>query len=468
MSYLALVEVVGLLACGVGIWFTLQARDRLTSDGRLTLLVVFALVGVVHFLDVLEWSGSSTADRLGDIFKVFTPAAWLFLLFVVRRDGLLTKVEEQNQQLDFFFEQAPMAVAVLDQEERYLACSQRWLELHEIRHSPLGIRLQDEPSPFSELWAPIVQHSKRRSAPHTGTERLEFSGGDRWLEWKARPFRRDQGIFGTILIVEDVTERVLAEQDREATQQRLMQQQNLETMGEIATGVAHDVNNMLQVISAHAVALEEERLDEEELRDSFSSIRSAIGSASGMTRWLLRYGRRNQATYERVNLGALLSQLTQVLQRAIPHNQRLAVRLPADQLIVLGVQTLLEQLIINLVLNARDAMSQGGEISVQLLRENERAILKVADEGSGIEEKLRDTILEPFFTTKGESGTGMGLAVVQRVVREHGAELEIASELGRGSCFSIYFPDPDVFKPHEDIGENGAYSETRRLLRELG
>lgn len=468
VTYLVLVEALGLVACCVGIWFTMQARGRLTADGRLTLLVIFALVGAVHFLDVLEWSGSSSADRLGDIIKVFTPAAWLFFLFVVRRDGLLTQVAEQNQQLDFFFEQAPMAVAVLDQNERYLACSQRWLELHQMRRSPVGLRIMEHATPYSDLWATIVHESKRKSAPHMGTERFELSLGDRWIEWKARPFQREEGIYGTILIVDDVTERVLEEQQRELTQQRLMQQQNMETMGEIATGVAHDVNNMLQVISAHAAALEEERLDEEELRDSFRSIRNAIGSASGMTRWLLRYGRRSDASFERVNLGDLLSQVSQILQRAIPHNQRLVVKLPAKATEVLGDQTLLEQLIINLVLNARDAMLKGGELSVLLVHEEGKAILKVQDQGTGIEEGLRETIMEPFFTTKGDNGTGMGLAVVRRVVREHGAELEIASELGRGSCFTIRFPDPEVFEPHQVDSERGAFSETRRLLRELG
>src|SRR5690606_15308412 len=126
------------------------------------------------------------ADRLGDIFKILTPAAWLFFLFVVRRDGLLNKVEEQEHHLEFFFAHAPIAVVIVDSQGRVIACSERWVELHQLKQSPVGSLLGeasaavDNSAPevlWSKVWSEVVQASVKKCAPRKGVH--HFTDGER-------------------------------------------------------------------------------------------------------------------------------------------------------------------------------------------------------------------------------------------------------------------------------------------------
>jgi PAS domain S-box-containing protein len=309
-TLIAVFEAVGLLACLVGVFYTLKARTFLSSDGRITLLGLLGTVALVHGLDLVEWTIYEPADRLGDIFKILTPAAWLFFLFVVRRDGLVNKVEEQEQHLDFFFAYAPIAVVIVDRDRRIVACSQRWIELHHLCRSPVGETLDGFPTndrnlapdeAWSAVWGEVVRASLKKSAPRKGVHHFTDGGESAWVEWYIRPWSRDNEISGAILMVEPITERVEQQRERERTQAKLLKGQALETVGEIATGVAHDVNNLLQVIGAHAELLSYEDGTPEEIIESLGSIRQAVGTASGMTRWLLAFGRQDSVAYQEVD-----------------------------------------------------------------------------------------------------------------------------------------------------------------------
>jgi signal transduction histidine kinase len=452
MTPLAAFELIGFLACCVGLWFINQARVRLTSDGRLTLILIFSVAGIVHFLDALEWSGFEAADRFGDIIKIFTPAAWLFFLFVVRRDGLLHEVARQDQQLDFFFKHAPMAIAVLDAEDRYVAASQKWLELHALTNHPQGLPLGGESDPCSHKWLPHVARARQKNGVLSGVEEEPTETGSRWFEWKAERILAPQHQRGLILLVDVVTARIQEEQTRQKLQSNLVHQQNLQTIGEIAAGVAHDVNNLLQVIGAHTSALEDGDFNQADFKDSLNSIRDAVVSASGMTRLLLRHGNLDPPRYDHLDLGQLLRRVTHLLEKVMGRTQKLIIQYPAQPLIIQGNETLIEQLLINLVINARDALPARGTIEVIAEQRDDTVSLHVKDNGEGIEESIRSRILEPFFTTKGQQGTGMGLAVVQRVVLAHEAELELQTEPGEGSVFSVHFPRPGHLADGQDRG----------------
>lgn len=453
---IALFEGIGFFACLVGVFCTLKARTVLSPDGRITLLALLGTVALVHGLDLVEWTIYEPADRLGDIFKILTPAAWLFFLFVVRRDGLLNQVEEQEQHLAFFFAHAPVAAVIVNSDGRIVACSQRWIELHQLERSPVGERL-DESAKASEastrgavwpvVWSQVVETSLKKSASTKGVQ--HFTGADRpeWVEWHVRSWFQDNQVSGAILMVELITERVELQRERELAQAKLLKGQALETVGEIATGVAHDVNNLLQVISAHAELLSYDDGTQEEITESLSSILQAVGTASGMTRWLLAFGRQDSVSYQEVELVGVIKRISKLLESALPPEQTLEQILPFGPVSIIGDETLLEQLIINLVLNARDAIEDGGRIVIQLEDLAGSRRLTVCDEGTGIDSSIQDRILEPFFTTKGEQGTGMGLAVVRRVVSAHGAELKLSTKLGEGSRFAVTFPHPDTFSP---------------------
>ncbi len=456
MNLIALIELVAFATSCLGIWLVNQARVRLTSDGRLTLFVLFTIVGAVHFIDALEWSGLEGADRFGDILKIFTPAAWLFFLFVVRRDGLLQQVHRQDQQLSFFFEQAPMALAVLDEQQRYRAASQRWLELHEIASSPRLKRLGEEGSQLAQTWAAILGESQEQGSPQHGLYERDEGKQTRYFEWKLRHLEDRQSANWTIVLVEDVSDRVREEQSRARAQTSMIQQQHFQTVGEIAAGVAHDVNNLLQVIGAHTTAIEYGDATPDDFKESLNSIRDAVLSASGMTRLLLRQGGQDRPQFKDLDLLRLLSRVSHILDKAIAQDQELIIDAPAEALTISGNETLIEQLIINLVLNARDALAHGGTINVRVSPHDGGARLDVTDDGEGIELSIQDQIMDPFFTTKGERGTGMGLAVVHRVVQAHQATLEFKSSPGKGTRFSIFFPAPKTLPSREQQVQNAS------------
>ena len=457
---IAVLDGVGFLACLIGVFFTLKARSVLSPDGRIVLLGLLGTVALVQGLDVVEWTIYEPADRLGDIFKVLTPAVWLFFLFVVRRDGLLNRVAEQEQHLEFFFAHAPIAVVIVDRAGRVVACSQHWVALHQLNRSPVGELLADLTSAADRLtpgavwplvWSEIVQASLKKCAPRKGVHHFTEGSEPAWVEWHVRPWSHNNEVSGAILMVDAITERIERQRERERNQAKLLKGQALETVGEIATGVAHDVNNLLQVISAHAELLSFDDGSPEEITDSLRSILQAVGAASGMTRWLLAFGRQDSVTYREVELVALIKKISKLLESALPPEQSLEQILPVAPLMITADETLLEQLIINLVLNARDATQHGGKIVIQLEEVSGQRMLKVSDEGTGIDASIRDRILEPFFTTKGDQGTGMGLAVVRRAIAAHGAELKLTSQLGEGSCFAVCFPHPDIFSPPPDF-----------------
>lgn len=448
-------ELCGLIACAIGIYFTLKARSWLSGDGRIVLCALFLTVGASHGLDLLEWNRHADADQSGDIIKVLIPAVWLFFLFVVRRDTLLSKMAHKDRQLDYFFESSPIAVAVLDNEQCYVACSSTWLTLHAFTPHQVAAGKQLSTSDHGQFGAYLraVQECRLSGALVSGTVYDPTTLSKTFIEYKARPYRVGDHIAGCILTAEDISRRIQEELERENAQRKLLISQNLETLGEIAAGVAHDVNNLLQVIYAHAEALDEAPVsNEEDHQDSLRSIREAVDAASDMTRWLLAHGKRQLGSYAPVDLCELLNRLVLLLRHALPRHQFLKLTLPDSSVVLQGDRTLLEQLVINLVLNARDAMPDGGIVRVRLALSDDHPVLTVSDEGSGIAEDIRDRILEPFFTTKGERGTGMGLTVVRRAVGAHGASLGLQTEPGQGTCFTIRFPVPGTFDPSAESG----------------
>lgn len=401
----------------------------------------------------------------------------VFALWRRRQLRLLGMMSEQKQQLDFFFEQAPMAIAVLDARQRYVACSRRWLHVHRLNEAPIGASLYDVPTRRGSTWARVSRESLEQNRTMQGTEHFSDAREEAWFEWTARPWRRRGLGSGTILVVEEATGRILRQKEREETHEKLIRAQNMEMVGQLASGVAHDVKNVLHVIGMHAGLLEKERRHDPQVVESTAAIRQAVDTASGMARWLLSFGTVHQQQLQRIALDKTVDQMAGFLRHALAPDQELVRHVPDHTLWIWADQTLLEQLLINLVLNARDAMPEGGTITVVVEEGEDGPILRVSDEGEGIPDEIRSRMLDPFFTTKGANGTGMGLSVVSRAVDVHAAKLHVESAVGRGSTFTVSFPDPASFDPAGDsqdqldpfrpwdgsVGESTSHSHARLL-----
>jgi len=243
----------------------------------------------------------------------------------------------------------------------------------------------------------------------------------------------------------DVTEsRLLEEQLRQA--------QKMEAVGRIAGGIAHDFNNMLTVIGGSLELVEDELGDEHALSGTLRDASRAAEQATGLTRQLLAFSRRHVVQRGAVDLNAVVADALRMLRRVIREDIEIRSRLAPDLPRVLGDRIELHQVLVNLVLNARDAIDGPGHVSVATapaphgavraaMADQGGVVLSVSDSGCGMDPATAERVFEPFFTTKETgSGTGLGLATVYATVSRCGGDVRVDSEPGRGSCFRVVLP----------------------------
>jgi two-component system cell cycle sensor histidine kinase/response regulator CckA len=247
----------------------------------------------------------------------------------------------------------------------------------------------------------------------------------------------------------DVTERLNLEQ-------QLRQSQKMQSVGQLAAGVAHDFNNVLTIIQGHSelVAMGEKLTKSG--ADSMDQIRMASERAAKLTQQLLTFGRKQFMQMELMDINEIIQQVTQMLRRVLGENVSLRSNLAAKLPAIEADATMMEQVIMNLSVNARDAMPGGGSLTIGTVpvmvsrayvernpeaREGTFVCLSVSDNGTGIEPDKISKLFEPFFTTKEVGkGTGLGLATVYGIVKQHQGWIEVESELGKGTVFKVFLP----------------------------
>ncbi len=273
-----------------------------------------------------------------------------------------------------------------------------------------------------------------------------MDGVERVVDCKGTPLRdHDDVIVGSVLVYRDVT-------DQRRLEDRLRRAERLESIGRLAGGVAHDLNNMLAPIMGFAQIAQKKLPLDHPVRPLTARIEEASGKAAELTRQLLAMGRRQTLQVRPLRVGEIVAELVPMLGRVLPEDFTLDVHDAAPDAWVRGDRNELERVILNLVLNARDAMARGGTIELRTavitLDKKSRSSgsgvyvrMSVRDHGHGMDKETQTLIFEPFFTTKALGrGTGLGLATVQGVVEQHGGLIEVESEVGRGSTFHVYFP----------------------------
>jgi two-component system, cell cycle sensor histidine kinase and response regulator CckA len=300
--------------------------------------------------------------------------------------------------------------------------------------------------------------------PHAGTVTERLRSGEKanyerrvrtrdgrtiWVSITAAPIRDTSGRVSRIIGVStDITERVRLEE-------QFLHAQKMDAVGRLASGVAHDFNNLLTVITAHTDLLAEHMVAGSQEAADLAEIAAAARRATALTRQLLTFGRQQSATRERVELNVVLRDLLNMLRRLIGANIEIEMCLAEDTPVVLADIGQLEQVITNLVVNARDAMPRGGQLVVSTgsrivtqqlavasrMKPGRFATLSVRDSGTGISPDIRARLFEPFFSTKpAGKGTGLGLATVHTIVQGMDGFIEIDSEEGKGSTFTVHLP----------------------------
>jgi signal transduction histidine kinase/ActR/RegA family two-component response regulator len=275
------------------------------------------------------------------------------------------------------------------------------------------------------------------------------------------PIRKEFGrVVNYVGVKRDVTREVELEN-------QLRQAQKMDAFGQLAGGVAHDFNNILAVIQLQAGLLKTDPHLSLKQLEFATDIEKAAERGANLTRQLLLFSRRQSMQPQNLDLKAVLDNITRMLQRTLGENIQLQLRVGPEPLMVYADPGMMDQILLNLVVNARDAMPQGGQITIEAsaaefdelsaaqatrARPGQFACLMVSDNGRGIPPEILPRIFEPFFTTKEVGkGTGLGLATVFGIVQQHKGWIDVHSEVGKGTTFRLYLPlqkmasDPESF-----------------------
>jgi PAS domain S-box-containing protein len=257
---------------------------------------------------------------------------------------------------------------------------------------------------------------------------------------------------------------------RKRLEEQLQQSQKLESLGRLAGGIAHDFNNLLMVITGYGDLLLGALDNPEKLRHGLTEIKRAAERGSDLTQQLLAFSRKQMTQPRALSLNAAVQESQAMLQRAIGEDIRLVISLDPDAWTISADRGQMHQVLMNLVLNSREAMPQGGVLTIRtrnvylggdFQEEPEIAggrahlLLQIQDTGAGMDERTRKHVFEPFFTTKGSrKGTGLALATVFGIVTHTGGHISVDSEPGRGATFSLYFPPiPEAVHGEPQAGE---------------
>ena len=287
--------------------------------------------------------------------------------------------------------------------------------------------------------------------------------------------------------VQDISERKRVEQERERLQVQLTQVQKMESIGRLAGGVAHDLNNLLSPILGYSEMLLIDLGADDERRSFVDEILGAGRRARDLVHQLLAFSRRQTLAVRPVDINETIAGFQNLLRRTIPEDIRIEVVPSPVILPVMADVGQIEQVIMNLAVNAADAMPDGGTMTIETtvvdldeeyaaehidVEPGRHVMLAISDTGSGLDEGSRDRIFEPFYSTKGERGTGLGLATVYGIVKQHGGNIWVYSEPGRGATFKIYLPIADQVHREGKIGKKAASdltgSETILLVEDNG
>ena len=301
---------------------------------------------------------------------------------------------------------------------------------------------------------------KKNKVYHSSATMLRKNGKTIYTNSTTTSVRGDKGDLNyVVVVIRDVTEARKSEQQREELQEQLYQSQKMEAVGRLAGGIAHDFNNLLSVIMGYTSIMLMETQPGDKFHEFIAEINDAGVKASSLTRQLLAFGRKQTLETKVIYVNRLITDFQKLLRRVIGEDIELNLELCPEKVPVRADPSQMEQVLMNLAVNARDAMPDGGTITISTERmepeEINYARIVFSDTGVGMDENTANRIFEPFFTTKGrDKGTGLGLATSFGIVKQHGGDISVTSEPGHGTSFAILLP----LAPEEEVEDNGAGS----------
>ena len=395
-------------------------------------------------------------------------------------NGALARVRERTQELSVELERRQRAEAALLEKEEHIR-----LLLHSTAEgiygvdtagvctfcnpsclSQLGLSREEEllgknvhqlfhhtradGTPYPERECRILQAYREARGTHIADELFWRADGTSFpVEYWSHPILEDGTVTGAVVAFVDISERT-------GLQQQLLQAQKMEAIGRFAGGIAHDFNNMLMAIVGYASLGRGLAGSGTKLEGYCDQILGAAEKAGELTRQILAFSRKQVMQTSPVDVNGVVLGMGKIIARLLGEDIEVGLSLAGGRLVVMADKGQLEQMLMNLCTNARDAMPRGGRLGIGtravvcgpeataahgLEAPGTYALIEISDTGGGMDERTRERIFEPFFTTKGlGKGTGLGLSIVHGVVRQHHGQVGVSSEVGRGTTFRIYLP----------------------------
>ena len=295
---------------------------------------------------------------------------------------------------------------------------------------------------------------------------VRSEGTIRWIRWRGQVVQDAGGRHSRIICVNmDVTEGKEVEDERRRLEARLFQSQKIESIGTLTGGIAHDFNNILSALMGYAALLQMKMEEKDPLRSFVDEIVSGSQKAAELTRSLLAFSRQQPITFFTLGVKDIVTGIEKLLRRLVTEDVAIKTILAADQPVIRADATQIEQVLLNLATNARDAMPNGGSLLIEtriteldetFVRSHgygepgRYALIAVSDTGVGMDEATRQRAFDPFFTTKEVGkGTGLGLSTVYGIVKQHNGYITVYSEPNIGTTFHVYLPIEHRIVPRE-------------------
>lgn len=379
---------------------------------------------------------------------------------ITTQHQLAEQLERQNVLFNAMIEASPIAIVLLTAERWVCDISNRAAQTLGARNLIPGTRLQDSwPEAAGDL-LPVLEQALRQDDPVQA--RIEVSGqgvgrANRQLTVSASRLQLPNRGASVLVMLTDVTERLQLEA-------QLLQAQKMEAIGRLAGGVAHDFNNLLTPILGYADLIRNTLTSDDPRRADLDEIAHAARSAGALTRQLLTFSRKQVTDAAELDLNDVLNDVVRILNRAIGEDIRLIQIQEPCLRMIRADRNQLEQVLMNVSINARDAMPQGGTLTIttsnctldtaalglrRTIPPGDYVTLSVADTGTGMTPEVLSHLFEPFYTTKAfGKGTGLGLSTVYGIVKDSGGYVTVSSAPGLGTTFTIYFPCVETSGKH--------------------
>ena len=430
------------------------------------------------------------SNNLRDSVRGLVALVFLFDLYTIYQQlqihRIRRKLTEQEETFRLISENAEDLITVIDREGQPLYNSpgyQRIFGYSKDDVDEMSVLDHVHPDDHQIVLAARSEALQKGVAPRVEYRFRRQDGEWRILESNSSPARNHRGEIEKLVVVSrDITERKRSEELLRQREQQLRQAQKMEAMGQLSGGIAHDFNNLLAVIIGYSEDMELRLAPHDPLHKNAAEIRKAGQRAATLTHQLLSFSRQQVLQPEILDLNTVVTEMGKMLQRLISVDIELTIKLATQLGHVKADQSQIEQVIVNLVVNARDAMPNGGKLlietsnvdisetvarSLPFLHPGPHVLLTVTDTGVGMDTEIQRHIFEPFFTTKEPGkGTGLGLATVYGVVKQSGGIVGLDSRPGKGSTFKIFLPQAkgSALATVPDITETKVLAGTGTIL----